>query len=115
MDEVRSHMPKVGNETCRFAKIRSAEPRLAAMFMQVNVKHADFIVQRNLQRSPNGLRTHHCTHRLIVKVIIICHWMKALRQDHPTRGFQSTHSTMQESHSLGREWMWSTQVRHHLA
>ncbi len=84
MDKMRADMPKIWDELRGFAKICSAEPRLATVIMDVYVEYAGLIAKGDLHSLSYRRRAHHCTHSVIVKVVIVGHGVKIVREHHPT-------------------------------
>ena len=61
MHEMRTDVPKVRNKLRGLAEVHAAEPWPALMPMDMNMEHANFIAQGELQGLSYRGRTHHCT------------------------------------------------------
>jgi hypothetical protein len=81
---MRADMPKIRHELRSFPKVRSTEPRLAAVLVDVYVEHANLIAERELHSLSYRRWTHHCAHRAITEVVIVGDGVKIVREHDPT-------------------------------
>jgi hypothetical protein len=105
VNHVRADVPKVRDKFRGFAQIGTAEPRSAMVFVDVNMKHADFATKRHLQGFSNGVRAHHRADCVVAQVVGVSHSVKLVSKDNPSTQLQRPYSARQKSDTFRGKWV----------
>jgi hypothetical protein len=107
---VRPDVEKVRNKFRVLAKVSTTKPRLAAMVVEVNMEHADFVVKSELESFPQSCGAHHRSHRVILQVVAVGNRMEVVRQYDPAGWLNSANSARQEADPLCSEGVRAPEV-----
>jgi len=110
VNHMGANMPKIGDEFRGFAEVGPAEPRAAAVFVDVNMKYADLSAQGDLHGLPDRMRAHHCADGVVGHVVGVGYGVELMRKNDPAGRLEGSNSAGQESDTLGGERVRSTQI-----